>query len=402
MSKDQAMRTRLIHGDKHEMNPFGSLQMPIFQTSTYQFESTKQGANRFAGKEEGYIYARIGSPSTTQIEEKLAILENTECAVATASGMGAISSGTIPFLQKGDRLVADKALYGCTFEMFSKQFPKWGIDVEFIDFADLSAVRKALRKKTRMIYCETVANPTMKVVDLEKIATIAHEKNPDCIVVVDNTFATGLSCKPHDLGADIVVHSATKYLNGHGDIIAGFVCCDKKYFPEVFANGLKDITGSVPAPLNCFLLNRGLKTLPLRLKAHTENAMKVAKWLEENELIEKVYYPGLKSHPQYKTCKKELAYTGGMVAFEPMTYEMAEGMMNNVKLCTLAVSLGDCETLIEHPGSMTHSTYTEEEMQEAGFNKKLIRLSVGLEDADDIIADLDQALKAAAKKTKKK
>ena len=397
MSKEHAMRTRLIHGDKHEMNPFGSLQMPIFQTSTYQFESTKQGADRFAGKEPGYIYARLGSPSTTQIEEKLAILEGTECAVATSSGMGAISSATLPFLQKGDRLVADKALYGCTFELFSKQLPLWGVDVEFIDFADLSAVRKALRKKTKMTYCETIANPTMKVVDLKKIAEIAHEKNPDCIVVVDNTFATGLICQPHKLGVDIVVHSATKYLNGHGDIIAGFVCCDSKYYPQVLTNGLKNITGSVPAPLNAFLLNRGLKTLPLRMKAHCENAMKVAAWMEKNPDIEAVYYPGLKSHPQYKIAKKELAMTGGMIAFEPKTAEIAEKMMNNVKLCTLAVSLGDCETLIEHPGSMTHSTYTEEEMLNAGFSKRLIRLSVGLEDADDIIADLDQALKAALK-----
>ncbi|MBQ4004179.1 MAG: PLP-dependent transferase, partial [Firmicutes bacterium] len=247
-------------------------------------------------------------------------------------------------------------------------------------------------------YCETIANPTMKVVDLEKICKIAHEKNPDCICVVDNTFATGLICRPHDLGADIVVHSATKYLNGHGDIIAGFVCCDTKYYPQVLTNGLKNITGSVPAPLNAFLLNRGLKTLPLRMKAHCENAMKVAKWMEENPDIEAVYYPGLKSHPQYKIAKKELAMTGGMIAFEPKTAKIAEKMMNNVKLCTLAVSLGDCETLIEHPGSMTHSTYTEEEMIDAGFNKKLIRLSVGLEDPDDIIADLDQALKAALKK----
>ena len=402
MSKEQALSTRLIHGDKHEMNPFGALQMPIFQTSTYEFESTAQGAARFAGQEPGYIYARLGSPSTAQIEEKLAILENTECALALASGMGAISSATTPFLQKGDRLVADKALYGCTFELFGHQFPKWGIDVEFIDFSDLSAVRKALRKKTKMVYCETVANPTMKVVDLEKVCKIAHEKNPDCICVVDNTFATGLSCKPHDLGADIVVHSATKYLNGHGDVIFGFVCCDQKFMPEVMTNGLKDITGSVPGPMNAFLVNSGMKTLPIRMKLHSDNAMKVAKWLESNELVDKVYYPGLKSHPQYKTCKKELALTGGMIAFEPKTYDLAEGMMNNVKLCTLAVSLGDCETLIEHPGSMTHSTYTEEEMLDAGFNKKLIRLSVGLEDADDIIADLDQALKAAAKAKKAK
>ncbi|MBR0209713.1 MAG: PLP-dependent transferase, partial [Firmicutes bacterium] len=243
-----------------------------------------------------------------------------------------------------------------------------------------------------------ISNPTMKVVDIEKVAALAHEKNPDCLVVVDNTFATGLCCKPHDHGADLVVHSATKYLNGHGDVIAGFVCGSNDLMTKVRTVGLKDITGSVLGPLDSFLLNRGLKTLPLRMAKHSENAMKVAKALEAMDGIEAVYYVGLKSHPQYKVAKKELAMTSGMIAFEPKTAKIAEKMMNNVKMCVLAVSLGDCETLIEHPGSMTHSTYTEEEMKEAGFTKKLVRLSVGLECADDIIADLEQALKAAMKK----
>ena len=398
MSEKAAMSTRLIHGDSHGMKPYGSLQMPIFQTSTFEFESTAQGAARFAGKEDGYIYSRLANPNRAVIEEKLAILENTEAAVAFGSGMGAISSATTTFMKKGSRLVADKALYGCTFALFNHKFRELGIDVEFIDFTDMKAARKALRKKTDMVYFETISNPTMKVVDIEKVAALAHEKNPDCLVVVDNTFATGLCCKPHDLGADLVVHSATKYLNGHGDVIAGFVCGSNDLMMKVRTVGLKDITGSVLGPLDSFLLNRGLKTLPLRMAKHTENAMKVAKALEAMDGIEAVYYVGLKSHPQYKVAKKELAMTSGMISFEPKTAKIAEKMMNNVKLCTLAVSLGDCETLIEHPGSMTHSTYTEEEMKEAGFTKKLVRLSVGLECADDIIADLEQALKAAMKK----
>ena len=398
MSEKAAMSTRLIHGDSHGMKPYGSLQMPIFQTSTFEFESTAQGAARFAGKEDGYIYSRLANPNRAVIEEKLAILENTEAAVAFGSGMGAISSATTTFMKKGSRLVADKALYGCTFALFNHKFRELGLDVEFIDFTDMKAARKALRKKTDMVYFETISNPTMKVVDIEKVAALAHEKNPDCLVVVDNTFATGLCCKPHDLGADLVVHSATKYLNGHGDVIAGFVCGSNDLMMKVRTVGLKDITGSVLGPLDSFLLNRGLKTLPLRMAKHTENAMKVAKALEAMDGIEAVYYVGLKSHPQYKVAKKELAMTSGMISFEPKTAKIAEKMMNNVKLCTLAVSLGDCETLIEHPGSMTHSTYTEEEMKEAGFTKKLVRLSVGLECADDIIADLEQALKAAMKK----
>ena len=401
MSKDYALSTRIIHGDSHEKKPYGALQMPIFQTSTFEFDSTAQGAARFAGKEAGYIYSRLGTPTCTIIEEKLAILEGTQGCVATSSGMGAISSATTTFLEKGSRLVADKALYGCTFALFGHKLTKFGIDVEFIDMTDISAVKKALRKKTTMVYFETVSNPTMKVVDIEKVAKIAHEKNPDCIVVVDNTFATGLSCKPHTLGADIVVHSATKYLNGHGDVIAGFVCCDEPLLTKVRTVGLKDITGSVLGPQEAFLVNRGLKTLPLRMAKHSENAMKIAKWMEACPDIEAVYYVGLKSHPQYKVAKKELALTGGMIAFEPKTAEIAEKMMNNVELCTLAVSLGDCETLIEHPGSMTHSTYTEEEMVDAGFTKRLVRLSVGLEDADDIIADLEQALAKAVKPAKK-
>ncbi|NMA93069.1 MAG: aminotransferase class I/II-fold pyridoxal phosphate-dependent enzyme [Clostridiales bacterium] len=397
MSKELAISTKLIHGKREIENPFGSLQMPIFQTSTFKFDNTAQGAARFSGEECGYIYSRIGNPSTTLVEERLAILENTETATVFASGMGAISSATTSFLKKGSRLIADKTIYSCSFDLFSKMLTEFGVKVEFVDFTDLKQVRRALRRKADMVYFETMANPTMKLVDIEKICTIVHEKYPDCLCVVDNTFATGLSCKPCDLGADIVVHSATKYLNGHGDIIAGVVCTSTELMTQIKGMGLKALTGSVLAPMDAFLLNRGLKTLPLRLEKHSENAMKVAAWLETRDGVEEVYYVGLKSHPQYRIAKKQLAYTGGMIAFELENPQIAERMMNNVKLCILAVSLGDCETLIEHPGSMTHSNFSEEEMIEAGFSKNLVRLSVGLEDADDIIADLDQALEAALK-----
>jgi methionine-gamma-lyase len=398
MSKREfALGTKIIHGEKHEMNPFGSLQMPIFQTSTFEFANTAQGAARFAGKESGYIYSRLGSPTNTLVEEKIAILEGAEAACAFASGMGAISASTTTFLKAGDRLVADKALYGCTFALFNHKLPQFGIDVEFVDFRDLAAVKTALEKKSDMVYCETIANPTMKVVDIQEIAKMAHNANKDCLVVIDNTFATGLSCKPLSLGADIVVHSATKYLNGHGDVIAGFAASSAELMMTIKLVGLKDLTGSVLGPQDAFLINRGLKTLTLRMEKHCSNAMKIAEALEKDKRIKVVYYPGLDSHPDAKIIKKQLGQPGGMIAFEPENTAIAEKMMNNVKLCTLAVSLGDAETLIEHPGSMTHSTYNDEEMEAAGFSKCLVRLSVGLEDPDDIIWDLMQALDIATK-----
>ncbi len=398
MSKREfALGTKIIHGEKHEMNPFGSLQMPIFQTSTFEFENTAQGAARFAGKESGYIYARLGSPTTTLIEEKIALLEEAEAACAFSSGMGAISASTTTFLKSGDRLVADKALYGCTFALFSHKLPQFGIDVEFVDFRDLAEVKKALAKKTDMVYFETIANPTMKVVDIKEIATMAHNTNKDCIVVVDNTFATGLICKPLSLGADIVVHSATKYLNGHGDVIAGFSASSATLMATIKGVGLKDLTGSVLGPQEAFLINRGLKTLSIRMEKHCANALKIAEALEKDKRIKAVYYPGLKNHPDAAIVKKQLSGFGGMIAFDTETPEIAEKMMNNVQLCTLAVSLGDAETLIQHPGSMTHSTYNDEQMEAAGFSKRLVRLSVGLEDADDIIWDLMQALDIATK-----
>jgi methionine-gamma-lyase len=395
--REFGVETKIIHGEQHGLNPFGSLGLPIFQTSTFVFENAAQGAARFAGKEEGYIYSRIGNPSTTQVEKKLAYLEGAEDACAFSSGMGAISGSTSTLLKTGDRLISDTAIYGCTFALFNHKLPEFGIDVEFVDFRDLKALKKALEKKTTMTYCETISNPTMKVSDIKAVAEMAHSANEDCIVVVDNTFATGLLCKPLSFGADIVVHSATKFLNGHGDILAGFAASSKKYMDKIRIVGLKDLTGAVLGPQEAFLLNRGLKTLVIRMEKHCANAQKVAEALEKDTRLKNVAYPGLKSHVDAAIIARELKGFGGMIAFETETPKIAEKMMDSVKLCGLAVSLGDAESLIQHPGSMTHSTYSDEEMKKAGFSKCLVRVSVGLEDPDDIIWDLTQALDAATK-----
>ena len=269
---------------------------------------------------------------------------------------------------------------------------RYGVDVSFVDITDLDAVKQAIKPNTRVVYLETPANPTLKISDIEGISKIAHASG-DIKVVVDNTFCSPYIQQPLSLGADVVVHSATKYLNGHGDVIAGFVAGSQEYINNVRLFGIKDMTGSVLSPFDAFLVARGMKTLALRMEKHSANAMQVAEFLEGHPAVEKVYYPGLKSFPQYELAKKQMRLPGGMISFE-LKGGKEEGavVMNNVKLCSLAVSLGDAETLIEHAASMTHSTYTPEELKAAGISEGLVRLSVGLENAEDIIADLKQAL----------
>ena len=258
----------------------------------------------------------------------------------------------------------------------------------------MEQVKKAVKKSTRMFYFETIGNPSMKVIDIEKVAEHAHKTADNCLVVVDNTFATPLLVRPLELGADIVVHSATKYLNGHGDVIAGFAIASGELITDIKMKGRKDITGSVLGPQEAYLILRGLKTLKIRMDAVCKNAEVIADFLDECPDVKAVYYPGLKDHPDHATAKKELAAYGGMIGFEMSDFETSKKVLNNVKVCTLAVSLGDCETLIEHPASMTHSMCTKEEIEAAGFSDCLIRLAVGLEEPEDIIEDLKQAFKA--------
>lgn len=383
--------TMSIHTGNHK-NPFGALTVPIYQTSTFVFDSAEQGGKRFALEEEGYIYSRLGNPTTAVFEEKIAALEGGEAAVATSSGIGAITSTLWTLLKAGDHVIADKTLYGCTFAYLNHGVAKFGVEVDFIDTSDLELVRKTMKSNTRVVYLETPANPNMKVVDIKAVAEIAHT-NPNTLVVVDNTFATPFCQRPLELGCDVVVHSVTKYLNGHGDVIAGVVISKKEIIDQVRLVGVKDMTGSVLGPTEAFYIIRGMKTFELRMRRHCENAMKVAEYLEAHDKIEKVYYPGLKSHDGYEVASKQMDAFGGILAFELKGgFEAGKTLLNNVKMAALAVSLGDAETLIQHPASMTHSPYTKEERLAAGITDGLVRLSVGLENIEDIIADLEYGL----------
>ena len=385
--------TKAIHAGNVKDAQYGALTTPIFQTSTFVFDSCEQGGRRFAGEEVGYIYTRLGNPTTSVLEAKVAALEGGEACVATASGMGAISSCLWTIAAAGKHILADATLYGCTFALLNHGMTRYGVEVDFIDTSDLEAVRAHLKPNTCAVYLETPANPNLKITDIAAVAKVAHTYNKDIKVVCDNTFASPALQNPLRLGADVVVHSATKYLNGHGDVIAGFVVGSAEFCSEVRMFGLKDMTGAVMDPFCSFLILRGLKTLEIRMQKHCANAKAIAEFLDSHPMVEKVYYPGLKSHEGHDIAARQMADFGGMMSFEVKGGRAAGAkLVNSLHLVTVAVSLGDAETLIEHPASMTHSTYTEEELAASGIAAGLIRLSAGLENAEDIIADLKQAL----------
>jgi len=389
--KKCGLGTTAIHAGTLK-NLYGTLAMPIYQTSTFIFDSAEQGGRRFALEEAGYIYTRLGNPTTTVLEDKIAALEEGEAAVATSSGMGAISSTLWTVLKAGDHIVTDKTLYGCTFALMCHGLTRFGIDVTFVDTSNLDEVKNAMKENTRVVYLETPANPNLKIVDIEALAKIAHT-NPNTLVIVDNTFATPYMQKPLTLGADIVVHSVTKYINGHGDVIAGLVITNKALADQIRFVGLKDMTGAVLGPQDAYYIIRGMKTFEIRMERHCKNARKVVEFLNNHPKIERVYYPGLETHPGYEIAKKQMKDFGAMISFELKGgFEAGKTLLNNLKLCSLAVSLGDTETLIQHPASMTHSPYTKEEREAAGITDGLVRLSVGLENVEDIIADLEQGL----------
>ena len=389
--KKCGLGTTAIHAGTLK-NLYGTLAMPIYQTSTFIFDSAEQGGRRFALEEAGYIYTRLGNPTTTVLENKIAVLEEGEAGVAMSSGMGAISSTLWTVLKAGDHIVTDKTLYGCTFALMSHGLTKFGIDVTFVDTSNLDEVKNAMKENTRVVYLETPANPNLKIVDLEALSKLAHT-NPNTLVIVDNTFATPYMQKPLKLGADIVVHSVTKYINGHGDVIAGLVITNKELADQIRFVGLKDMTGAVLGPQDAYYIIRGMKTFEIRMERHCANAKKVVEFLNKHPKIEKVYYPGLETHPGYEIAKKQMKDFGAMISFELKGgFEAGKTLLNNLKLCSLAVSLGDTETLIQHPASMTHSPYTKEEREAAGITDGLVRLSVGLENVEDIIADLEQGL----------
>ena len=392
MAKEtKGFSTTSIHGSSMK-DQYGSLIMPIYNSSTFIFESTAQGAARFALEEPGYIYSRLGTPTCTALEETLAKLEHGEAGLVTATGMGAVTATIWTVINGGEEIIADKTLYGCTFEFFEHHLSRFGVTVHFIEMSNEDELRAALNDKTKIVYLETPANPNLKIIDIAKTAKIAHDFNPAIRVIADNTFASPVLQRPLDLGCDIVLHSCTKYINGHGDLLAGVVVSDQETINNIRLIGIKDMTGAVMAPNEAYLVARGLKTLEVRMQRHCENAMKVAQYLETNDKVEKVFYPGLESHEGHDIAAKQMDGFGGMVSFDVKGgREKAAIVADNVKVATLAVSLGATETLIEHPASMTHSPLSEEELIAAGIEPGLIRFSVGLENADDIINDLKQA-----------
>ena len=317
----------------------------------------------------------------------------TEAAVATGSGMGAISSALWSIAGAGKHILADKTLYGCTFALLGHGMTRYGVEVTFIDTSDLKAVEENLRENTCAVYLETPANPTLKIADIQAVARIAHGYDPDIKILVDNTFATPYLQRPLELGADMVVHSATKFLNGHGDALAGFVCGRRDLMDQVRMFGVKDMTGSVLGAQEAFLVLRGLKTFELRMMRHCENARKLADYLVTDPRVETVYFPGVPTHPGHETAKKQMRCFGPVMSIEIKGGKQA-GMdfVDHLRMCRIAVSLGDAETLVQHAASMTHSAYSPEELKAAGIPEGLVRISVGLENAEDIIADVKRAL----------
>ena len=385
-SKKSGFSTRAIHaGEKHEDT--GSITTPIYQTAPFRFKNADHAANLMGGREKGYVYSRGLNPTTQVLEEKMADLEGGEAALAQTTGMAAICSAVFTSVKGGDHVISDEVIYGSTYDLFV-DLKKFGVDITFIDTSDTDNVEKAFRPNTRLVFFESPANPTMKFTDIEAISRISHESG--AAVMVDNTFLTPYFQRPLSLGADVVVHSATKYLNGHGDTLGGILIGSSDYIKSARRTA-KNMGGSI-TPFSAWLIIRGIKTLPVRMDRHNENAMKVAKFLEGHDKVESVIYPGLPGHPQYELGKKQASGAGGMIAF---TLERAKDVpvfLDSLQLCTLAVSLGETSTLIQHPATMTHAVVPREDRIRYGITDELVRLSVGLEDAGDIINDLEQAL----------
>ncbi len=403
LPKNASEETKIVHGTHFGHSPSLDLVEPIHMTSTFKFKNAEHGAGVFAGTNEGYVYTRISNPTIDQLQDKMAMLEDGQAAIATASGMSAIASSALSLAKPGDNFISCNSVYGGTFALFRKHLKSLDIKPGFIspsEAASAKAIIRLINKKTKFFYLESPANPTLDVIDIALWASIA--KKHKIPLIVDNTFATSYLQKPLNLGANIVVHSATKYLGGHGDIIGGIIVGSRKMMTRIKEEYFIHY-GPIISPFNAWLILRGIKTLAVRMERHCDNALKIARWLETHPKVEKVHFPGLKSHAGHLVAKKQMKKFGGMIAFEVNGGITAgKRIMNNVKVCTLAVSLGDCETLIQHPASMTHSTYTKKEREKAGITDGLIRLSVGLENAGDIISDLENALSLVRPPSKRK
>ncbi len=387
--KDYGFNSNAVHAGAFE-DSRNSAVSPIYQTSTFRFNSAEHGAKCFAGEDPGFIYTRIGNPTITELEDAVAVLENGFGGIAVSSGMAAVNSVYLSFLGQGKHVVAHNSLYGPSRGILETLYPRYGVTASFVDATNAQNIADAIRPETALIYLETPANPTIGITDIEAVVKIAKEHNiPVC---VDNTFCSPYLQKPLDMGVDIVLHSMTKFINGHADIVAGMIVTKSEAHYKSIRNVMVNM-GFNMDPHQAWLTRRGLKTLGIRIDRAQENAIKVAEFLENHPKVEWVLYPGLKSHPQHELGKRQMKGPGTMISFGLKDgFEAGKRMMDNVHLALLAVSLGGIETLIQHPASMTHSKLSKEAKEAAGITEGLVRLSVGIEEVDDIIKDLENAL----------
>ena len=372
-------------------SPKHAVNYPIFMTSSFSFASIEHADSAFAFETDDFVYSRGNNPTLRVLEQRMAALEGGADSVAFASGMAAISSVLLSLLKPGDEVIAHQVLYGSAWNLVKNVLPQYGIESRLLDMADPESLSRQISDRTKVIYFETPVNPSLEVIDIAAVCRVARAKGVK--VVVDNTFATPYFQRPLDLGAYVVVHSATKYIGGHGDVIAGLAVAKEKEYIDELRFGYMCEFGGTMSPFTGWLLLRGLKTLALRMKAHEKNALAVAQYLEGHSRVKRVYYPGLPNFPSHKIAAAQMTGFGAMVSFDlKATVEESKAVVNRVQLFKLAVSLGDCESLIQHPFAMTHRGYSEEEIAKAGLTPSMIRLSIGLEHPDDLIADLDQAL----------
>jgi methionine-gamma-lyase len=390
--KSHSRTTQTIHAGQHPDPHTGAVAPPIFQASTFAFASSQQGADRFAGTEDGYIYTRMGNPTIARFEEAVATLEGGAGGIATSSGMAALCTAAFALLSAGDHVVGTASVYGPSRVVFERDFSRFGVASTFVDTSDVDAVRGALRPNTTLVFVETPANPTIVLSDLDAVAEVAREQG--ALMLVDNTFATPLLQRPLAHGADLVMHSATKFLNGHTDVVAGIIVPGTDDLMRRIRPVHRYLGGCMD-PHQAWLVLRGLKTLAMRVQASQANAVRVASFLEAHPKVSWVRYPGLESHPQHQLANRQMDGPGSLISFEVDGGVTAgRQLLDNVRLMTLAVSLGGIETLIQHPASMTHAAMDREDRLAAGITDGLVRVSVGCEDPDDLIADFTQALGA--------
>ncbi|MHC1707879.1 MAG: PLP-dependent aspartate aminotransferase family protein [Bacteroidales bacterium] len=387
---DLGFNSKLIHAGGID-DQFGSATVPIYQTSTFSFESADEGARCFSGESDGYIYTRIGNPTIDALERQIAALENGFGGIAVSSGMAAATTIYLALMSQGDHIVSTDAIYGPARNVMEKQLSRFGLESTYINTTDSNTIQQAIRPNTKILYIETPANPTMDITDLAACAEIARKNG--LILVVDNTFCSPYLQNPLDLGADVVFHSMTKFINGHADIVAGIIVAKEKSLYDKLRNMMINL-GCNMDPHQAYLVLRGVKTLAIRIDRAQANAFEVARYLEEHPKVAWIKYPGLASHPQYDLARKQMKGPGSMISFGLKGgFNDAKQLLDKVKLALLAVSLGGVETLIQHPASMTHSKVSAEDKQKAGITDDLIRLAVGIEDVSDIISDLENGLK---------